>query len=994
MNSGFTVSNASFLEGGGQMGALIRNKDWSATPVGNPETWPSALKTCVRIILTSRQPMFIWWGEEFTNIYNDAYMAIIGDKHPAALGANGRETWSEIWHVIGPRAETVMRDNIGTYDEALLLLMMRTGYVEETYFTFSYSPVMGEDGTTKGLFCANTDESQRIITERHLHTLKELARNLQSVQTNAHVYDRTIESLLGNPKDFPFVVLYEVSGDGKQLSMVSKLPADLPENLSKPHIDIVQESQLFPELAETMTSAKATIIAEVPARYGSLPGGFWDKSPSNVLLLPITQSNKQHPVAVMAVGLNPYRQPDPEYLQFFRLIADQIANSLVNVQQIDAIKTKNHYDRQIRDMFLQAPIAISVLQGPTFVVETVNEKMVHLWGKSEDELLGKPVFDAMPDARGQGLEDLLQHVYLTGESFVANERQLELVRNGKLERLFVKFIYKALRDEDMNITRVMVLGDDITEQVQARKDIEESESRNKIAIEAAEIGTFEVDLIAEEFIYSERLAEIFGLKQSGRFKQSDFTKLIHPDDLVLRKEAISMAYKTGVLFYEARFIQPDNNIVWVRLNGKLSYDDEGRPVKIFGTARDVSDYKIQSYILEKKVEDRTRTLKKKNEELKQSEERYQRMTEEVQDYAILLLDTSGTILNWNKGAENIKGYKEEEIVGKNIRIFYLPEDQKTNLPQKLINKAATEGRATHEGYRIRKDGTVFWGSMALTALHDKNNNVIGFSKVTRDLTERKLAEDKIKKYNSELEFQNKELEQFAFVASHDLQEPLRKIQMFSDMLERNLHDAAAVKKYFSKINSSAERMSELIRAVLNYSRLSRLDEHFQVVNLNVIMQNVLTDFELLIEEKHAVIKSHELPLVKAIPLQINQLFSNLIGNALKFSLMEPEIVVTSRVLTLAEIPHRTNLSPDRQYLELVVSDNGIGFEQKYATQIFTIFQRLNDKSSFAGTGIGLALCKKIVENHHGFITAQSAVGEGARFEIYIPYEPGLTEVSN
>jgi PAS domain-containing protein len=208
MNSGFTVSNASFLEGGGQMGALIRNKDWSATPVGNPETWPSALKTCVRIILTSRQPMFIWWGEEFTNIYNDAYMAIIGDKHPAALGANGRETWSEIWHVIGPRAETVMRDNIGTYDEALLLLMMRTGYVEETYFTFSYSPVMGEDGTTKGLFCANTDESQRIITERHLHTLKELARNLQSVQTNAHVYDRTIESLFCNTKYFTFLVIF------------------------------------------------------------------------------------------------------------------------------------------------------------------------------------------------------------------------------------------------------------------------------------------------------------------------------------------------------------------------------------------------------------------------------------------------------------------------------------------------------------------------------------------------------------------------------------------------------------------------------------------------------------------------------------------------------------------------------------------------------------------------------------------------------------------
>src|SRR5258708_1305469 len=162
-----------FLLGGGEMGARLRAYDWSHTVLGPAARWPRSLKTGVRIMLTSRQPMFVWWGEELINLYNDPYKAIIGGKHPDALGKQAARVWSEIWDQIGPRAESALRRNEGTYDEALLLIMERNGHPEETYYTFSYSPVPGDDGGTGGILCANSDDTQRIIGERQLTLFRE-----------------------------------------------------------------------------------------------------------------------------------------------------------------------------------------------------------------------------------------------------------------------------------------------------------------------------------------------------------------------------------------------------------------------------------------------------------------------------------------------------------------------------------------------------------------------------------------------------------------------------------------------------------------------------------------------------------------------------------------------------------------------------------------------------------------------------------------------------
>jgi PAS domain S-box-containing protein len=451
-----------------------------------------------------------------------------------------------------------------------------------------------------------------------------------------------------------------------------------------------------------------------------------------------------------------------------------------------------------------------------------------------------------------------------------------------------------------------------------------------------------------------------------------------PEKLMRRAKA------EGRALHEGWRLRKDKSRFWGSITLTALYDDNHNVTGYSKVVRDLTERKLA----EDQLHQFAQELQRKNEALRKSEERYHKMIGEVEDYAIILLNVDGNVENWNVGAEKIKGYTEQEILGKNFSIFYPPEDRENLFPQKLLAQAREKGKALHEGWRVRKDGSRFWGSIVITALHNSDGSVLGFSKVTRDLTERKKAEDKMQEYLLELEAQNRELEQFAYVASHDLQEPLRKIQTFADIIENNLDDHSMVNRYLNKLNSSASRMTELIKSVLNYSRLSRNGEEMHPTDLNQILSHVKADYELLIQEKSGKVESGLLPVIHAIPLQMNQLFSNIIGNALKYTERNPVINISSRIVDSAEIVHKPPALPEGNYTEIVFADNGIGFDQRYESIIFAMFQRLHGKQEFSGTGIGLALCKKIMEAHSGFITATSEIEIGSKFYVYFPASPG------
>jgi signal transduction histidine kinase len=251
-----------------------------------------------------------------------------------------------------------------------------------------------------------------------------------------------------------------------------------------------------------------------------------------------------------------------------------------------------------------------------------------------------------------------------------------------------------------------------------------------------------------------------------------------------------------------------------------------------------------------------------------------------------------------------------------------------------------------------------------------------------------VANEELKAANQNLERVNRNLEQFAYVTSHDLQEPLRKIRIFSDILQTRSEVVMNnfTKKYLDKIESSVERMSALITDLLNFSRIEKSGKTFTVTNLNTIINEVMEDFDLAIRDKHVILNVTPLLEIQAVPLEMRQLFFNLIGNAIKFSRkdLRPVINISGRVLPNKEVQSDKLLNPRLTYYAIEVIDNGIGFEPKYADQIFTIFQRLHTRESYSGTGIGLALCQQVVNNHQGRIYAEGRENNGARFVVILP----------
>jgi len=480
--------------------------------------------------------------------------------------------------------------------------------------------------------------------------------------------------------------------------------------------------------------------------------------------------------------------------------------------------------------------------------------------------------------------------------------------------------------------------------------------------------------------YNERAVQLWGRRPdtgntneyfSGSYKlyKTDGTYLPHAQHPMAECINDGLPRKNLELILE----RPDLSRIYVRVNIVPVIDEAGKQVGAINCFDDISEQK----------EDQL----KKTEELKKSEERYHKMVEEVEDYAILLLGKDGTIMNWNKGAEKIKGYKENEIVGKNFQEFYLPPDREKGLPLQLLELASKEGKALHEGWRKRKDGSAFWGSIVLTAIHDNDGNIIGFTKVTRDLTERKLAEDRMKDYLTQLEFQNKELQQFVYAASHDLKEPLRKVHLYNSYIADHPSNQLNEKsrEYINRSIKAANRMKTLIEDLLIYSRSTGTAENYEAVDLNDIIEEVIHSHkEELSEEKGRVI-AKKLPVVHGVSFQLKQLFFNLISNSIKYKHPDRDVVIKINVeLVNGANMVALNLEKNKQYYKISVVDNGIGFNQAYAGRIFEIFQRLNNSSNTKGSGIGLAICKKIVQNLKGGIEATGQPGKGACFAIYFP----------
>lgn len=344
-----------------------------------------------------------------------------------------------------------------------------------------------------------------------------------------------------------------------------------------------------------------------------------------------------------------------------------------------------------------------------------------------------------------------------------------------------------------------------------------------------------------------------------------------------------------------------------------------------------------------------------------------------QSAIVAITDQAGIIIHVNDKFCQISKYSRDELLGKTHRIInsnYHSHDFFADMWKSISNGQTWEGEIKNRA----KDGSFYWVNTSIVPFLNEKGRPYQYVSIRYDITQRKLAEEQLRIYAERLESSNRELQDFASIAAHDLQEPLRKIQAFGDRLNSELKEQLSDKSkdFLERMLASASRMRRLIDDLLAYSRVTTLAKPFEKVNLNDLLKEVLSDLEVRIEQTHARVDAGELPTLLADPSQIRQLFQNLIANALKFH--KPDV---SPVIEIQS-------GHENGWHRITVTDNGIGFDEKYLDRIFVIFQRLHGKSAYEGTGVGLAICKRIVERHGGHITAQSQPGSGAQFIIRIP----------
>ena len=405
-----------------------------------------------------------------------------------------------------------------------------------------------------------------------------------------------------------------------------------------------------------------------------------------------------------------------------------------------------------------------------------------------------------------------------------------------------------------------------------------------------------------------------------------------------------------------------------------------------------------------KVHDRTeavqteRKLKAINERLQDQNRELHRQAQFIETLfdatvdAIAVFDTSFRYISMNKKGLEMYGFEKEQIIGKRL-IEVFPELEHSTMYRDL--RKAMDGEFVYDlSYTSSVLKKVQFQNYYVP-LKDGEGGVYAVMVIGHDISELVRITDKLKATNQELEIKNtelqrsnEELEQFAYIASHDLQEPIRKIATYSNKLLTRNKDTMSeeVATYLGRINKATGRMYELINGLLMYSRITRHNNLFVPTQLDVILKEVLTDFELKIQEKKVAIQFSKLPEIEAMHVQMVQMFSNLIANSFKFSKTDvPPVIQIACSDVTEEQKTFYKLNPRTRYLNIFYLDNGIGFDQKFSEKIFELFQRLHDRHEYDGSGLGLSICKKIVSNHHGLIFAFSEPGKGATFQIILPY---------
>lgn len=894
---------APFIQEGGEMGRLIRSYDWSRNALGTPDQWPQSLRTALNIVLRSRFPMFLWWGPDLICFYNDAYRPSLGinGKHPSILGQPAEKAWPEIWDIIKPLIDNVLNTGEGTWSEDQLIPIYRNGKIEDVYWTFSYSPIIDENDAIGGVLVTCTETTDKVEA---LRKLEESEKRFRNTVMHAPV---GILSLRG--PQFRIEAINEAF-----LSMIDKKES------------VAVGKLLFEVSPETEINVKP-------------------------LLEKVYQTGQPHTGTEFEVTLNRKKVTERAYFNFIYQPMFDDNNKVTGITMVASEVTREVFakqrlqerERQFSEIVLQSPLAIAILRGSDLIVEMANNAMLKkILRRPEKDVIGKSILKLFPGESEHKFISLLNQVMATGKTYRESDAEINIEGDDGFKKFYLDLEYLPLLQKDGLASGIIVSVHDVTEKVIVRKKIEENEKKLNIVIEAGQLGIFELDLETDSIAYSERSLDIMGYKAATGLTHDQLVRHIHPDDLETRRQAFDRALETGILHYQTRIIWSDQTIHYMEANGKVFYDQHGKPVRLMGTLRDITNEKFYEH------------------ELQEREKRFRKLADIMPQF-VWTADRNGNFDYYNKAVYDYTGLNTEQLSGSGLLQVIHPEDRELNFNTWQTSVKTGEPFLMEHRFR-RHDGEYGWRLSRAVPFHDHEGKIQMWVGTSTDI-------DDIKRHQQEKD-------DFIKIASHELKTPVTTIKAYVQLLleQKYSSEFPILSKSLSTIDKQVSKLSRLINDLLDITKIE-LGSFFPVketLSLTDLVNDVVHQLQATTRTHKLEVTHSESIIVNADKDRITQVLINLVTNAIKYSPGADRVVIHTF----------------RQKDQAIVSirDYGIGLQSKHREKIFNRFFRVEnpDGKIIPGFGLGLFIVKEIISRHEGRIWVESEPGAGSTFYFSLP----------
>ena len=1042
------MDHQDLFAGKGEMRALMRSMDWSATPLGAIENWSPMLKSAVRILLASRFPIQVLWGQEYVLLYNDAYRPILGNKHPQSLGQPGQECWQEMWDFAAPRLERVKATGNAEGEQDQLLLLERNGYPEECYFTFSYAPLYDEAGNVEGIFNEVDETTHRVLDERRQRLQNDLVIQVTAAKSAEEICQRAAATLSIESTDIPFALFY-LFNSPTQVTLVSAsglqepMPTSIPFTVECAASGEGSDRSLADCFARVSETRQPFLITPQQIGWESLPPGKWGAPVRSLLILPLVHPEQDRSFGFLVAGVNPHCELDQPYQTFFDSLKSHLAVAIARIHDYEEERNRAELLAELNRINQDARTALEeqsqlldlTLDG--ILVRDLND-VITFWNRGAQELYGWTKLEAL----GQVSHPLLQTEFpkplpeiraelLKGDRWVG-----ELVQRTREGRsIIVRSNWVLKRDAEGKPLAILETNHDITDHRLANDALRTIIQRLNFHMENNPLAVIEWSRDLVVMRWSRMAEQIFGWQAEEilGIKWGDWQFVIEADQEKVAKY-IQEIYeqKPTQSFMESRNYTKSGEVVHCEWYNSVLLDAMGNVQSILSLIMDVTQRKRLAA------------------DLRQSEAIARQQTEELKvlmDVTPALVwiahDPQCQFITANQTAYALMRMSRTDT--KNVsasglnHLVFRQQKQGQDIPTRdlPLQKSIRTGEEVEDELElVFEDGTVYYIYGRAVPLWDEQGHVRGAIAAFLDISDRKRAEAeresllaRAEAARSEAETANRIKDEFLAVLSHELRSPLNPILGWSKLLRTGRLDAEKTTQALETIERNARLQAQLIEDLLDVSRILRgkLSLTKVTVDLKTTIEAAIDTVQLAAEAKKIELQfeiestfqnaetqndgaspSPNLPSLSVLgdSARLQQIIWNLLSNSIKFTpeggrvevRLERIVAVKARdggggedrgdggvIFFSPASPSPT--SPPSAYAQITVTDTGKGITPDFMPYMFDYFRQADSTTTrtFGGLGLGLAIVRHLLELHDGMIYATSkGEGQGASFTVILP----------